>query len=265
MDFPRDVRNRVYRYALEQSATEPITIRLEKDNNFNKPRTTANLGLSLQRTCEQVKDEVQDMVFSKVFKFSNLDVLLAFLVKSTTARRCLRHVDIQLESGPFDLGEFALPALSELNLHTLTLRCHAVEGPEEHWTRSTDMNLLLQTRGVGRVTLGPVAQHHHHDVGSLTSSSELGQKLITLLQRPAHTPRRDPDLAPIMPDDVIEQPYYPCLGYSVTDFEDLEDEEPSDFLIPDPLCVQHEALWWCDCIGRSSSNYCLSHSTDFPF
>ena len=250
MDFPRDVRIRVYEYALEQSPSEPITVRLDKDEHFDKPRINTKLNSNLMRASKQVHDEVEDMMFSRVFKFANLDILLAFLVKSATARQHLRHVDIQLESGPFDLDPFALMALANLNLHTLTLRCHAAQGPEEDWIKSLEMNILLQTRGVGRVTLAPVDPLHHLDVGSLTSDSKLGKKLITLLQRPAVTPRRDPKLAPTMPD-VIEQPSYPCLGYSVTDFEGLEDEEPSNYLILDPLCIPHEALWWCDCIGSS--------------
>ena len=250
MDFPRDVRNRVYEYALEQSPSEPITVRLDKDNNFDKPRINTKLNLPLMRASKQVHDEVEDMIFSRVFKFANLDILLAFLVKSASARQHLRHVDIQLESGPCDLDQFALMALANLNLHTLTLRCHAVEGAEEDWIKSLEMNVLLETRGVGRVTLAPVDPIHHEDIGSLTSDCELGRKLIILLQRPALTPRRDPALAPTMPD-VIEQPNYPCLGYSVTDFEYLEDLKPSNYLILDPLCIPHEALWWCDCIGSS--------------
>lgn len=261
MNFPRDVRDCIYEYALEQPPTEPITIRLDKDKDFDKPRTTAKLGLSLMSTCKQVHDEVEAMIFSRVFKFSNLDIMLAFLVKSATARRYLRHVDVQLESGPFDLDYFALLALCQLNLHTLTLRCHAVEGNEQDWTKSIEMNVLLETRGVRRVTLAPVDQSNHPDVGSLTSSSELGKKLITLLQRPVRTPREDPDQEPVMPD-VIEEPEYPCLGYSVTDFEDLEDEEPSDIMVLDPLCAPHEALWWCDCIGWSTPDNFFSHWTD---
>ncbi|KAH0283279.1 hypothetical protein M436DRAFT_67757 [Aureobasidium namibiae CBS 147.97] len=249
MDFPPDVRNRVYEYALEQALSEPIIVRLDKDKNFDKPRAITKLNLNLMRASKQVHDEVEDMIFSRVFKFANLDIMLAFLVQSATARQQLRHVDIQLESGPFDLNFFALLALSNLNLHTLTLRCHAVQGPEEDWIKSLEMNVLLETRGVGRVTLAPVDPLHHLDIGSLTGDSELGKKLITLLQRPAHTSRRDPALAPIMPD-VIEQPSYPCLGYSVTDFEDLEDDEPSDLVILDPLCISQEALWWCDCIAN---------------
>lgn len=264
MDFPRDVRDRVYEYVLEQSLSEAIVIRLEKDKEFGKPRTTAKLGLSLKASCKQVHDEVEDMIFSRVFKFSNLDVLLAFLVKSATARQRLRHVDVQLESGPFDLDYFALLALSQLHLHTLTLRCHAVQGREEDWTRSIEINVLLQTRGVRRVTLGPVDQTDDPDVSSLTTSCELGHKLITLLQRPAYTPREDPCFSPIMPD-VIEEPEYPCLGYSVTDFEDLEDEEPSDIPLLDPICGRHKDSWWCDCIGSSTPDHQSFRLTDSCF
>jgi hypothetical protein len=48
------------------------------------------------------------------FQFRNLDTLIALLARWSLARHFLRHVDVQLVSGPQDLNNYALHAWFDL-------------------------------------------------------------------------------------------------------------------------------------------------------
>ena len=200
--------------------------------------------------CSQVYTEFKTVLFSTKFRFPNPDILLAFLAKSSQARKHIRHVDVDLISGPLALDLHALQALSELDLDTLTLRCDPVEGNEEDWLKSPKMAMLLRTRGVRKVTFAPVKSFCRLPGAEFLSASDpLGQKLITQLQRPAQPYRRDPNRIPVMPDSSSINPE---LWKSFTDFRGLEEEELPDVLMMDPLCHRHQGLLWCNCISMSA-------------
>jgi hypothetical protein len=269
--FPSDIRDRIYELVLAIPTTqEPVNIRLG-EQEFFRPRATSPLCLNLSQICQQVNDELSISLFSKIFQFDNLDTLLAFLATSRNARRFLRHVDVSLVSGPQELSTYALNALSELNLHTLTIRCHAVQGAEEDWTKSFKLRLLVKTRGVKKVTLGIIDEDWRSRIGSLSASDPLAHKLVTLLQRPAITPRRDPNRLPLLPE-------WPRLGFSgcmpesldaatksMTDFRRLKKLRVIDYAMVDPLCEQHTGIPWCICIESTTlSPFPPSKLADMP-
>jgi hypothetical protein len=201
------------------------------------------LELVLLQSCRQVRDELNAALHSKIFQFNDLDTLLAFLAISTNARHLLRHVDVKLVSGPQGLGTYALSALSELYLQTLTIRCFAIQGSEEDWTKSFQIRLLMKTRGVDKVTFAPVQDSMILYLGTLTASDPLGQKLVTQLQRPAMTLRRDPSRLPIMPayprpgvSGCMPRPVYP-MRWSVTDFRGFNNFQTFQYTMPDGASV----------------------------
>jgi hypothetical protein len=157
-------------------------------------------------------------------------------------------------SGPQGLDIFALHALSELSLDTLTIRSFAVQGRREDWVKSLQMGFLLQIRGARTATIAPM-----HDIldGSLVITDPLAKKLVIRLQRPAAT---HPKL-----DRIAIMPEYPAPGISgrmpqspsswerrsLTDFRELEGAESPEHVMLDPLSSRHRGLMWCYCIGMA--------------
>ncbi|CAD0111563.1 unnamed protein product, partial [Aureobasidium uvarum] len=123
-----DIRIKIYHQVLETD--DPIAIKTN-NKNFYEPQARVKLNLGLMQASKQVHREFNQVLFARVFGFGNLDTLLSLLVQSGAVRRWLSHVDLQLEAGPYDLDLYALQALSEVPLQTLTLRIPATEGPEE--------------------------------------------------------------------------------------------------------------------------------------
>jgi hypothetical protein len=203
---------------------------------------------------KQVNEEFTEVLFSQKFYFHNPDLLLAFLAKSSEARRYLRHVDLRLVAGRQGLEMYGLQALSELFLDTLTLRCDPVRGNEEDWKKSPEMRMLLRTRGINKVTLAAVRDTYYPIATKWISANDLlGRIIITQLERPAPPFRRDPWRIPVMPDTIPEPEGF-HLRKSLTNFRGLEEKEALEVLMLDPLCRRHEGLLWCHCISTFPLN-----------